>query len=293
MNVHEIIAEKKTICKKSQAQQYTLWPCEETDIDTAHLMLIGETGKGKTTLINGILNFVLGINCHYVYRFCVPVNITRHNKRDIDSQTDKITLYKIPHVEGIRNDKNLVLIDTPGLLDTEGIECQKQSLDQINSFLANPTYKENMFIGIVAEANLTLNNNVRNLINLIEKIVQGLSNVKVILIATFADAFEPKMFSLIKEYLKVKLEGQFKINNKILFSNFNVDDESEWRTWEKNMALLLQEIQIFNKAPDSECSRARRDSVTSVSSSSTYLTTKSNMSHVKRQEKDMAEVFSK
>ncbi|CAL4175956.1 unnamed protein product, partial [Meganyctiphanes norvegica] len=244
IHIHEIIAEKKTICDKTQAQQYTLWPCEETDIENVHLMLIGETGKGKTTLINGILNFVLCINCHSDFRFCVPVNIATTNKRDIDSQTEKITLYNIPYVEGMSYRKNFVLIDTPGLLDTGGIEFQ----NHINLFLENPIYKENLFIGIVAEANLTLNNSVKYLINIIESILKRLSNVKIILIATFADIFEPKMFSLLKENLNVKVDGQFKIDNKIIFSNINFDDEEsqqEWLSWEEDMALLLIQIQSY------------------------------------------------
>ncbi|CAL4126789.1 unnamed protein product [Meganyctiphanes norvegica] len=246
INIHEIIAEKETICDKSQAQQYTLWPCEESDIENVHLMLIGETGKGKTTLINGILNFVLDINCHNVYRFCVPVNFAMPDKRDIDIQTEKVTLYKIPYVDGMRYNKNLLLTDTPGLLDTRGIEYQKQCSEQVKLFLEHSVNKEKLIIGIVAEANLTLDNSVKNLINLIQEIVQGLSNVKIILIATFATIRDPPMFSLLKQNLNVKVDDQFKINNKIISSKIDINDEKsqqKWLSWESDMESLLNQIQ--------------------------------------------------
>ncbi|CAL4193776.1 unnamed protein product, partial [Meganyctiphanes norvegica] len=240
LSIYEIIAEKETICQESQAQNYVLWPFDNEEMETVNLILIGETGKGKTTIINGILNFIMKITYKNVFRLSVPVDNLSADKRNVDSQTEVITLYTIPYVEGMPYKNNFVLIDTPGLLDTHGPKCQKQNLDRINLFLNDNFQLEKCFIGIVVEANLPNSFNANKLIHEIEKIVGELLNVEIILIATFADFTKPKCFNTL-EKLNMDVCGKFTFNNRIIFSSINDDEDfkEDWESWENSMTALL------------------------------------------------------
>ena len=90
-------------------------------------------------------------------------------------------------------------------------------------------------------ANLNKSDKAKSLLYNIKNIVNGLTNVKIILIATFADIPEPECFSLFKS-LEVRMDNKFKINNKLLFSNLELDPirlEELWKAWEKQITLLL------------------------------------------------------
>ena len=76
------------------------------------LIFIGETGCGKTTLINSFINYLMGINKYDNFRYIIDEN----NKKKNVSQTTNINSYyvlpsnkKIPPIE---------LIDSPGFGDT-------------------------------------------------------------------------------------------------------------------------------------------------------------------------------
>jgi ABC-type multidrug transport system ATPase subunit len=47
------------------------------------VLVVGETGAGKTTLINGLANFVCGVNWNDNFRFKVGFTI-RRKRRDSD-----------------------------------------------------------------------------------------------------------------------------------------------------------------------------------------------------------------
>ena len=56
------------------------------------LLVIGQTGHGKTTFINALVNIYLGITINDNFRYLLVQN---ENKEQLDSITKEITLYKI------------------------------------------------------------------------------------------------------------------------------------------------------------------------------------------------------
>ncbi|KAI4903535.1 hypothetical protein NFI96_007163 [Prochilodus magdalenae] len=80
------------------------------------ILMVGETGTGKTTLINTMVNYFLGVK----FEDKVWFEITEEEKRDqTESQTSEVTVYEIISEERL---SSLTIIDTPGYGDTRGIE---------------------------------------------------------------------------------------------------------------------------------------------------------------------------
>ncbi|XP_018927132.1 uncharacterized protein LOC109054307 [Cyprinus carpio] len=80
------------------------------------VLLVGETGVGKTTLINSMVNYVLGVK----FEDEIWYEITEEAVRDqSESQTSEITMYEVfPEESPI----SLTIIDTPGYGDTRGLD---------------------------------------------------------------------------------------------------------------------------------------------------------------------------
>ncbi|KAI4871367.1 hypothetical protein NFI96_001436 [Prochilodus magdalenae] len=83
------------------------------------ILMVGETGTGKTTLTNTMVNYFLGVK----FEDKVWFEITEEEKRyQSESQTSEVTVYEIISEERL---SSLTIIDTPGYGDTRGIEKDK------------------------------------------------------------------------------------------------------------------------------------------------------------------------
>ena len=83
------------------------------------IMVVGATGSGKTTLINGMFNYILGVDWKDDYRLKLIEESTVANQAI--SQTTWITSYIIHHRAESTVPYTLVIIDTPEFGDTAGI----------------------------------------------------------------------------------------------------------------------------------------------------------------------------
>ncbi|XP_059915972.1 uncharacterized protein LOC132463689 isoform X2 [Gadus macrocephalus] len=99
------------------------------------VMFLGATGSGKSTLINGMINYILGIDWKDSFRFKL-INEDQ-SKSQAESQTTHVTTYKINHQEGFKVPYSLTLVDTPGFGDTRGIESDKAITEQIRSLFTS------------------------------------------------------------------------------------------------------------------------------------------------------------
>ena len=115
---------------------------EKAEVGTPHptpkptrvFMAVGATGAGKSTLINGMLNYIMGVKFEDDCRLKLITDEIALSQAH--SQTQKITSYTIYWHEESPVDYNLIIVDTPGFGDTRGIERDKQITAQIKEFFS-------------------------------------------------------------------------------------------------------------------------------------------------------------
>ncbi|XP_063814157.1 neoverrucotoxin subunit beta-like [Pseudophryne corroboree] len=97
------------------------------------ILLVGATGTGKTSLINGMANYILGVEWKDDFRFRLVDEAT--DTSEAHSQTSLVTAYNLHYEDGYEIPYSLTVIDTPGFGDTRGIAQDKKIIEDIAAFL--------------------------------------------------------------------------------------------------------------------------------------------------------------
>ncbi|XP_038574955.1 uncharacterized protein LOC119902691 [Micropterus salmoides] len=205
------------------------------------IMLLGATGAGKSTLINGMINYILGVEWEDSYRF--KLIDEGQSRSQAESQTSEVTVYKINHQEGFKTEYSLTIVDTPEFGDTRGLIRDRQITEQLcNLFSAELGVSEIDAVCFVAQASLarltpTQKYVFDSILSIFGKDVA--ENIRVLV--TFADGQRPPVLEAINASgvpcpkTKDGLPVHFKFNNSALFADnkssaagsMSGDDEDE------------------------------------------------------------------
>ncbi|CAL8240157.1 unnamed protein product [Gadus morhua 'NCC'] len=205
------------------------------------IMVLGATGAGKSTLVNGMINFILGVTWDDTFRFKLVNEGTA--KSQAHSQTSEVTVYKLNHREGFQIDYSLTIVDTPGFGDTRGIERDRLIVTQLQRlFSAEHGVSEIDAICFVAQASLarltpTQTYVFDSVLSIFGKDVA--ENIRILV--TFADGQGPPVLGAINESgvpCPKRQDGlpiHFKFNNSALFAdnkvsganNKGIDDDDD------------------------------------------------------------------
>ncbi|XP_071348245.1 uncharacterized protein [Trachinotus anak] len=198
---------------------------KETTKHNRTVMVLGATGAGKSTLINGMINYILGVEWTDSYRFKLVDE--GQSKSQAESQTSEVTVYKINHQDGFKIGYSLTIVDTPGFGDTRGIERDKMIVEQLrNLFSAELGVSEIDAVCFVAQASLarltpTQKYVFDSVLSIFGKDVA--ENIRVLV--TFADGQRPPVLEAINASgvpcpkTKDGLPEHFKFNNSALFAH--------------------------------------------------------------------------
>lgn len=230
---------------------------KKIDVQDKVIMVVGATGSGKTTLINGFVNYIFGIEWKDSFRFKMIVEPNVSNQAM--SQTTKITSYTLHHMEGFKVPYTLTIIDTPGFGDVSGIMRDKEITDNIRKFFTSCddngiTHIDG--VGFVANSSLprltpTQKYIFEQILSLFGKDIAD----NIFLLLTFADGKKPQVLSGIKE-AKIPHKKYFKFNNSALYAlhsekcrdDDNSDDEDGgfdkmfWDMGVKSFSLFLDQL---------------------------------------------------
>ena len=188
------------------------------------VMLVGETGAGKSTLINGMVNYILGVDWEDDFRFKLIVEEGRTSQAH--SQTTTITAYTIPHQQGSPFDGTLTIVDTPSFGNTKGIDSDKRIVEQIRTFFSMPGKKgiDHIHgIGFVTQALIArLTPTQRYVFASILAVFGKDIGKNILMMITFADGKTPPVLEAVDEagigYCK-----SYKFNNSALYT-----DQAAW-----------------------------------------------------------------
>ncbi|XP_062379617.1 uncharacterized protein si:ch73-170d6.2 [Sardina pilchardus] len=212
------------------------------------IMVVGATGSGKTTLINGMINYILGVEWEDNYRFKLIHEET--NQSQACSQTAEVTAYHIHHTDEFQVPYSLTIIDTPGFGDTRGIKQDKEITEKIRNFfsLQGGIDSIDAVCFVVQSALARLTHTQKYIFDAILSIFgKDIAN-SIIVLVTFADGKSPPVLEAIKAADIPCAAGperaplHFKFNNSVLFARnkeaSSDDDNFDYMFWKMGKASM-------------------------------------------------------
>jgi hypothetical protein len=185
---------------------------------------VGATGAGKTTLINGMANYLFGVEWRDNFRFKLIADDEEGGNDQATSKAKHIIAYYFPWHTGSKVPYGLTIIDTPGFGDTGGLKEDKRTFHQIRQLFMNPAGIHQLdAIGFVTQSSLgRLTPTQQYIFDSILSIFGKDIGDNIFLMATFADAHKPPVLDAVNK-AGIKYQASFRFNNSALF----VDNEQE------------------------------------------------------------------
>ena len=195
------------------------------------ILLVGGTGSGKSTLVNGMLNYLMGVNWEDEYRLkLIDDTIFDETPSHTKSQTREIKVYKIHHNPWFKVPYTVTVIDTPGFGDTDGVERDKKIVKHIETLFK--TKGENGIdrldaIGFVTQSSLPRLTPIQQYI--FDSVLSLFGNdvaSNIFLLLTFADGQKPQVLSGIKQ-ANMPYMDYFKFNNCVLYVSSKATEDDD------------------------------------------------------------------
>nr|CAH0102678.1 unnamed protein product [Daphnia galeata] len=224
------------------------------------VILLGATGCGKSTIVNGIINYILGVEWNDPFRFCI---INEAIQDEGLSQTTSVTAYTIHHMEGMKIPYDFTIIDTPGYGDIRGLERDREITRIIDRFLSHPeTLKKFDFVSAVCFVASATDS---RLTPTQQYILESVSNIfgsdihnNLRLLITFSDDVKPPVLQAIRDACISRFTDEkdipiqyHKFNNSVLYATNvpNLVEENEmyfdrvfWELGRSNFQSFLEKL---------------------------------------------------
>ncbi|KAK2900530.1 hypothetical protein Q8A67_008645 [Cirrhinus molitorella] len=188
------------------------------------------SGAGKTTLINVMANYILGVKWQDAHRFNLINEVT--NRTQAESQTSIVSSFELYNQPGFEIPYSLTIVDTPGFGDTRGIAHDKLITEQIKSFLCSPLGIDHIdAVCFVVQASLArLSASQRYIFDSVLSIFGKDVAENIIVLVTFADGKDIPCLEAINAAdlpCQKNKKGQpthFKFNNSAVYADKKIEE---------------------------------------------------------------------
>ncbi|PIK56062.1 hypothetical protein BSL78_07037 [Apostichopus japonicus] len=208
------------------------------------IMLVGETGSGKTLMMNALLNYILGVKWGDSHRYKLDPDEHEKKKRSHSlSQTEWISAYTLYYRKGFRIPHSITIIDTPGFGDTAGISHDKEITDQMKSFFSGKKDEGidqiDAVIFVAQSDKPRLTTSQRYVFDCVLSLFGKDVKENIFLFTTFADHNKPLVLEGMKQ-ADIPYRAYYKFNNSPLYAQ----KESASASKEDSSD---DEIELYNK----------------------------------------------
>ncbi|ETE57679.1 hypothetical protein L345_16603, partial [Ophiophagus hannah] len=230
---------------------------ENPEVPNKVILVMGATGCGKTTLINGMINYILGVQWEDNFRFKLIYETTQRS--EAGTRTSEVTAYVVNHQKGFQVPYSLTIIDTPGYGGTRDAEQDKLVGEQLLEFFSTPGSIDHMDAiclvaqGLLAHSTHTQKHVFDSMLSMLGKDLKD--NVQ--LLINFADGGTPPVLEALKE---ADLPGaqdesgiplHFRFNHSALFApreyrgSHNAASEIFWKMTTESMDDFFDSLKML------------------------------------------------
>ncbi|KAK7933667.1 hypothetical protein WMY93_004563 [Mugilogobius chulae] len=155
------------------------------------ILVVGATGTGKSTLINAMVNYVMGVK--FETNAWIEMIVDNSDRAQSESQTSEISVYEVFGFEGETVDFSLTVIDTPGYGDTRGIHYDDIVTKKLQDLFCLPNgVKVIDAVGLVIKASENrLDERMCYIFNSVTSLFGKDMEDNIVVMFTFSDGCEP------------------------------------------------------------------------------------------------------
>ncbi|XP_007542038.1 septin-2-like isoform X1 [Poecilia formosa] len=207
------------------------------------ILLVGETGAGKSTLINTMVNYAMGVKWEDKIWFQI---VEEDGRSQSDSQTSDVIVYEMFGFEGKTMPFSLTIIDTPGFGDTRGIEKDAIVSHRLfDLFRSEDGVHEIHAVGLVMKAtDNRVNDRLSYVLNSVMSLFGRNLENNIVALLTHSDGQRPRNAIEALEQTKIKCAKNEK-NQPVYFLFDNCQNED--RTEEEDAEFLQMADRISDK----------------------------------------------
>nr|XP_046204392.1 uncharacterized protein LOC124035032 [Oncorhynchus gorbuscha] len=200
------------------------------------LLILGEVGAGKTTLVNAMVNFAIRVKWEDNARFQIT---ERFKDRETcwahDPRTNAVTAYEIFGWEDTELPFSLTLIDTPGIEDRDGL---RPLIEKLRMLLEEERVDHiDAVCHVVKATQNCLTEHQRNIFDAFLSLLGKDMKDNIITLITHSDETRPEVLDIIMEYklLGDKVPVHFTFNTHLFQTRNPFYDKIYETTWENSM----------------------------------------------------------